>query len=663
MRINTNITALNTFNSYTSANNKIASSVAKLSSGYAINSAADNAAGLAISEKMRAQIRGLDKASSNSQTAISLAQTAEGSLSSSGEILQRMREISVQSSSDTNQDNIDRDALQAEFSQLNGELDEIAQDSTFNNQHLLNGNLATKTTSSGAATALSGSGMSVSFGNANAGIYGFGVKVVTTANAVAGEAADKMVISGSTVNSYFSGVDADPAKTKINSTATSALLNGNYKITDATVNTTDGSITVTAQGDNNQTFHATLSKSDCEGTLNSSKDYTLNFGADAFQITFTKASCLIDSDVSADDAKRTDLANAFKGTEFTVSGGVDAKAAEKAVYATMTGASDVKLKAGADSVTFDNGVTVGYNKLTAANLDTTLNYTKAVTDKTGTATASASGAGTFATTDAIELNTFVTGAQVAKGAGTVYKFSIGGKDYSYTQKATDTTQAAVVTGIAAAMNADKVIVNNTSAAGTITLDATASGTQITLADAKVGDNVAGFDFDDLDWTGSSGSEAYNFESVFGKATAGVSTSTVEAKSTANSGLTIQVGSNTGDEMDIDIERADAEFLGVKGLDVSTQQSASKAVDAVNKAINQVSSQRAYLGAVQNRLGYKINNLTTSSQNLNSAESSIRDVDMASEMTKFTNAQILSQASTAMLAQANSLPQNVLSLLK
>ena len=115
-------------------------------------------------------------------------------------------------------------------------------------------------------------------------------------------------------------------------------------------------------------------------------------------------------------------------------------------------------------------------------------------------------------------------------------------------------------------------------------------------------------------------------------------------------------------MEINLERADAEYLGVKGLNVGTQDGASKAIDVVNKAINQVTSQRAYLGAMQNRLDYKIANLETSSQNLTSAESAIRDVDMAAEMTKFTNSNILSQASTAMLAQANTLPQNVLSLL-
>jgi flagellin len=142
MRINTNLTAMNTYTQYTKNNSKISSAVAKLSSGYSINSAADNAAGLAISEKMRAQIRGLNQASTNSQDAISLTQTAEGALSSSTEILQRMREISVQSSNDTNNTKVDREALQDEFSQLQNELNDIASTTSFNKKNLLDGSLA-----------------------------------------------------------------------------------------------------------------------------------------------------------------------------------------------------------------------------------------------------------------------------------------------------------------------------------------------------------------------------------------------------------------------------------------------------------------------------------------------------------------------------------------
>lgn len=659
MRINTNITALNTYNSYTAANNKIASSVAKLSSGYAINSAADNAAGLAISEKMRAQIRGLDKASSNSQTAISLAQTAEGSLESSGEILQRMREISVQSSSDTNQDNIDRDALQAEFSQLNSELDEIAQDSTFNNQHLLNGNLSSKKVTSTIAT--TASGLTTTVGNANSGIYQFTVGVEEITPQVTAQAPNSATVAASSLNSkYFSAGTATMGA----SAKASSLLNGNYTLS-ATANYSDdkssvSSITFTATGDNGQSFSVTKKASEltdiqAAGTLD------IDFGSTAFKATLTAATNLTSETPTS--AELESLASGVSGT-ITVSGGKNAVAQENAVVAHLTGASDVELKAGMSSVTFDNGVTVNFDKLTAANLDTT-SSTVATAGKDYT-----NGVNTFAQTVTGDSSTpaafTLDLTNLASNFDGTMSFSLLGKTYSGISVAkgddVDTIASKLLTAI---KDGGDITVGPSTIAAASGVTYTAADNKLTFtANANVAADLStALTAASVTTSGAKGTAAYSFENVFGAATAGVSTSTVTVASTSNSGLTIQVGANTGDEMEINIERADSEFLGVKGLDVSTQESASKAVDAVNSAINQVSSQRAYLGAVQNRLTYKIDNLTTSSQNLTSAESSIRDVDMASEMTKFTNAQILSQASTAMLAQANALPQNVLSLLK
>jgi len=144
MRINNNTTAINSHRQYSINANSVSKSTEKLSSGYRINRAGDDAAGLAISEKMRAQIRGLNMASKNSQDAISLVQTAEGALQTTHDILQRMREIAVQSSSDTNQDLVDRVALQEEFSQLQDEIDETADKTKFNNMGLIDGTYASK---------------------------------------------------------------------------------------------------------------------------------------------------------------------------------------------------------------------------------------------------------------------------------------------------------------------------------------------------------------------------------------------------------------------------------------------------------------------------------------------------------------------------------------
>jgi flagellin len=139
MRINNNIMALNSHRQYTVNNGAISKNVEKLSSGYRINRAGDDAAGLAISEKMRAQIRGLNMASKNSQDAISLVQTAEGALQSSHDILQRMRELAVQAASDTNQISVDREALNSEFQQLIQEINDTATKTTFNNMGIIDG--------------------------------------------------------------------------------------------------------------------------------------------------------------------------------------------------------------------------------------------------------------------------------------------------------------------------------------------------------------------------------------------------------------------------------------------------------------------------------------------------------------------------------------------
>ncbi|MBN8235325.1 flagellin [Halobacillus kuroshimensis] len=144
MRINHNIAALNTYRQLGSANNAQQSSMEKLSSGLRINSAKDDAAGLAISEKMRGQIRGLDQAGKNAQDSISMIQTAEGALNETHDILQRMRELSVQAGNDTNT-STDRGEIQKEINQLTSEINRIGNTTEFNSQKLLNASAGTKT--------------------------------------------------------------------------------------------------------------------------------------------------------------------------------------------------------------------------------------------------------------------------------------------------------------------------------------------------------------------------------------------------------------------------------------------------------------------------------------------------------------------------------------
>jgi flagellin len=148
MRINHNISALNTYRQLTTNTTSGGKSLEKLSSGFRINRAGDDAAGLAISEKMRGQIRGLNQAERNAQDAISLIQTAEGALNETHSILQRMRELAVQAASDTNTSKVDgvegdRDEIQKEIEQLLQEMDRISTDTEFNTMKLLNGSYST----------------------------------------------------------------------------------------------------------------------------------------------------------------------------------------------------------------------------------------------------------------------------------------------------------------------------------------------------------------------------------------------------------------------------------------------------------------------------------------------------------------------------------------
>ncbi len=144
MRINHNIAALNTHRQLTFNNSNASKNLEKLSSGYKINRAGDDAAGLAISEKMRGQIRGLDMAAKNAQDGISLIQTAEGALNETHSILQRMRELAVQAANDTNV-TADRTSIKDELTALTSEIDRIAKNTEFNTQNLLDGSFSGKT--------------------------------------------------------------------------------------------------------------------------------------------------------------------------------------------------------------------------------------------------------------------------------------------------------------------------------------------------------------------------------------------------------------------------------------------------------------------------------------------------------------------------------------
>ena len=395
MRINHNISALNAWRSITNTQYSMSKTLEKLSSGLRINRAGDDAAGLAISEKMRGQIKGLNMAVKNAQDAISLIQTAEGALTEVHSILQRMRELAVQASSDTNT-NVDRDQIQKELDQLREEIDRISRTTEFNTLKLLDGNL----------------------------------------NAFRGKV-DAKIVTG-----------------------------GNIRLGIGTVGGV--SINLTSQV--------------------STGTYVVEVG----QLSGSATSQL-----------------------------------------------DVKI-----TLITAGGMTSKVTTITAGSL------------------------------------------------------TLGGLTFKW-----DSDTFGINTTFNGALPVGEII------------------------DSAV--------------------------------------ARVEGINTVNNQLVFQIGANEGHNMIAGIDDMSAGALGLttSSLKVTDQNSAERAVMIIDAAIHKVSTQRAALGAIQNRLEHTIANLGVAAENLTAAESRIRDADMAKEMMQFTKQQILMQSAMSMLAQANAVPQNVLQLMR
>lgn len=316
MRINHNIAALNTYRQLNSASGAQAKSMEKLSSGLRINNASDDAAGLAISEKMRGQIRGLDMASKNAQDGISLIQTAEGALNETHDILQRMRELAVQSSNDTNTDT-DREEIQKEIGQLVQEIDRISTDTEFNSKSLLNGN------SGFSASVDASTGMTVlSGGNAAAGtIQLTGITSAKQAEFKVGSFAD----TGDTSNAM---TVANGATFQINgeSITTTAGTTANLV---SVINEKTAETGVTAKMDGNNLVLTSASSGSAtqikvdglDSVLTAAASSTLSVTTDGSTLEGTDATTLGASmTASGIDATATEAASSLNGGQITASG-------------------------------------------------------------------------------------------------------------------------------------------------------------------------------------------------------------------------------------------------------------------------------------------------------------------------------------------------------
>ena len=494
--INTNVLSLNSQRNLNKSQSDLATSLQRLSSGLRINSAKDDAAGLAISDRMTSQIRGLNQAARNANDGISLAQTAEGALSQTGDLLQRMRELSIQSANATNSSS-DRAAIQSEIGQLVQEVDRIASTTEFNGLKLLDGSFTSQSFQVGA--------------NANQ----------TIDVSVTGAASKDLA---------------------------------NYSIT--------GAATTTAT----------------EGTDS----------LDAAANDVVAASAI---------ATQTLTVSGAGGTEDIVFGSNGSSAFDVAAAVTAKEAST--------GVTADASTSATLSAMVAGQVTLTL----------GTSNSS---------------STSTVSAVVASG--------------SVTDLATEINKASGTTGITAKADGGNLVLTQ------------ADGHDITIADfkntsgasatatltAEGGDSIT-LTEDGTDSSRVTGRVAFNSSDGF----------TVSSSIAESGGSILEAGSGTA--LSPTIQR-------LSDIDVSSAAGAQSAIKVIDSSLAAINGKRADLGAVQNRFEATINSLQTTSENLSAARSRILDTDFAAETANLTRAQILQQAGTAMLAQANQVPQGVLSLL-
>ena len=585
MRIQHNIMAMNAYRNYNNNTSALSKNLEKLSSGYKINRAGDDAAGLAISEKMRAQITGLNAAQKNVKDGISLVKTGEGAMQEIQDMLNRMDYLATQSANGTYDNEVDRANLQKEVNALKSEINRIADSANFNGIKLLDGSLAAE---GGSAASSVGKieGVNVVDIDPTKGAYGTQAAppAVGTAN-------------GDKITATVSLTDADGKATK-----------------EVTVELTikDATKKIVTDADGNEYTLAALDAANTSKTLaevlNKNEDIKNNFKV-------TSETTAVTGLVAANGLKFEALeagagAMQVKAVNFvtTTAAGVSTTQANgiqggpgKDSYQTID-ITSLKIYEGSDATPANDGT----NKLDRATF--TVNGKK------------------FAVVDRSKLTDEMKAE--LKAAGVDHFLDVTDNSWA-NATANDLNDAAhkigMETGLTAELGTTTEGANNTFTANAATTGGDndrANGVHVSIALKAGTSKIAG------------------------------------------GGLTLQIGDTPDDynQMKVFIGDMHTKALGIANLDISTQDGAAAAINTIRDAINQVSSVRGDLGAVQNRLEHTQNNLSVMAENIQDAESTIRDTDVAEEMMSYVKNNILVQSAQAMLAQANQVPQGVLQLL-
>ncbi|MET4162989.1 flagellin [Marinobacterium sp. MBR-111] len=663
MVINSNIMSLNAQNQLTKSSNELNTSMERLTSGKRINSAADDAAGLAIASRMTSQVRGLDQAVRNANDGISLIQTAEGALEESTNILQRMRELSIQSANGTYSEG-NRSTLNAEVKQLTAELNRISETTSFNGQKILDGSLgktslqvgseanetisfqiqamdaktlgmgSTSSDVLGAATNLTG----ITFENNSVtingqSIMGIGETWVEGTDEL-GDLVDKINtnVRGVTASTYAE-ITADAAGTGVLVAGTDTLTitagkndgtNAVFNITGTEslqeladkINTESGGLLAASVTDDGKLSIAgeniaSIAMTETGGALAAAGGYTTATKTASIALTSDNGDPIVIERGSAGDS--SDL-EALGFRENNKPGVIEGAAGD----GTQLASGDVTI----------NGVKVGAGE--SGDLQDTVAAINKVSDQTGvTANAFTS----------VEIDVSVrTGAYTA-----TTDFHMNGEI------------------ISSGADIDALVENINAVTKDTGVTATLSGGYLRLE----GD-VSSITFGDDAGTADTGGALAAILDDGGTVT--VADGVGGVKLTSDSGSPISVKLTTAGEDATGLLNANATADGkfgaaVNSIDISTVAGAQKAIGIIDNALDTINSTRGDLGAVSNRLDFTINNLSSISENVSAARSRVEDADFAKESANLSRAQVLQQAGTAMLAQANAAPQQVLSLLQ
>lgn len=727
LRINHNVGALGTYSKLNANSSSLEKSIAKLSSGLRINTAADDAAGLAISEKMRSQINGLNRARLNAQDGISMLQIAEGGLNETESMLQRMRELAIQASNDTLTSN-DRLEIQKEINQLRDAINDIANSTEYNTKKLLNGNQTAQVSSSSKSVrgVVTGSGNVAGDYQVSMSVVQAGISQVQTTQMFMDKNTGELAKGNTKLediaqfydeNGVFALASAQTLTVTGNSESSSLTIHGKMTLNELAAALQNSISGVNGLGIKNSTASVVSTVQSNVSGLGGYIQLTSGKVGESGDFSVAGDQAIIDalglsvSRESANNVVQVNLKDA-NGNSRTINTSSDR------AYGLLNGI-DLNFDSTPAQVAGNGGIVEGLKFDTTENLAFnfdvgTTNYAVNVSlngkysmegiaaeiNKQIAASVANSGMEASVVDGQIRLSynptdtsspteIKVTGGSSILGinAGTYTGFVDGDKDKSKSIKGISLLDKTAGTArditIGDGVNSRTFNLGTTMTAGAdlIGIDETIMSVNNTLEGAKINvrmDAVNGsiaFTSTILGRKNNNGGAATQGNVVvssnggidqvlgFKNGTAKGSGDTNFRLHVVESNPVFQIGANEGQNMKISIGNMSALALGVDKLDMSTTAGAQKALQRIDQAISKASGERSKLGAYTNRLNYTMNNLENTATNLTDAESRIRDVDMASEMINFTSAQIKQQVATAMLAQANASANNILSLLQ